>query len=112
MHLIYNQSSAQREDLDVRSQNRKVGVIVGGGFGGLSAAKELANKEVDVTLIDKNYHHTFRHSLCGRTALVTPTPSTVHVKLAPFASTPDSTREDGGLSHKERISQSTGKTSG
>ena len=56
----YNQSSAQRVDLVVRSQSRKVVVIVGGGFGGLSATKELANKEVDVVLIDKKNHHTFQ----------------------------------------------------
>ena len=35
-------------------------VIVGGGFGGLSAAKELAAKGVCVTLIDKTNHHLFR----------------------------------------------------
>ena len=28
-------------------------VIIGGGFGGLYCAKELANKNVNVTLIDK-----------------------------------------------------------
>jgi NADH dehydrogenase len=39
--------------------NRKV-VIVGGGFGGLYAAKALSNKPVDVTLIDKKNHHTFQ----------------------------------------------------
>ncbi len=32
-------------------------VIVGAGFGGLAAAKRLANQPLDVTLIDKrNYH--------------------------------------------------------
>ena len=35
-------------------------VIVGGGFGGLSAAKELAGKGVAVTLIDKTNHHLFQ----------------------------------------------------
>ena len=35
-------------------------VIVGGGFGGLSAAKALAGKPVDVTLIDRNNHHLFQ----------------------------------------------------
>jgi NADH:ubiquinone reductase (H+-translocating) len=35
-------------------------VIVGGGFGGLSAAKELAGKGVGVTLIDKTNHHLFQ----------------------------------------------------
>lgn len=35
-------------------------VIIGGGFGGLQAAKDLANEAVDVTLIDKKNHHTFQ----------------------------------------------------
>ena len=38
-------------------------VIVGGGFGGLSAAKEFAGKGVSVTLIDKTNHHLFH--LCS-----------------------------------------------
>lgn len=35
-------------------------VIVGGGFGGLHAAKALSNTAVDVTLIDRKNHHTFQ----------------------------------------------------
>jgi NADH dehydrogenase len=35
-------------------------VIVGGGFGGLFAAKTLSNKAVEVTLIDRKNHHTFQ----------------------------------------------------
>lgn len=35
-------------------------VIVGGGFGGLWAAKAFANKPVDVTLIDRKNHHVFQ----------------------------------------------------
>src|SRR5271166_1514061 len=35
-------------------------VIIGGGFGGLSAAKALAGKPVDVTLIDRTNHHLFQ----------------------------------------------------
>ncbi len=35
-------------------------IIVGGGFGGLSAAKALANKPVDVMLIDRKNHHVFQ----------------------------------------------------
>jgi NADH dehydrogenase len=40
-------------------QNPKV-VIIGGGFGGLYAAKALAGKPVDVTLVDRKNHHTFQ----------------------------------------------------
>ncbi|MBI1756802.1 MAG: NAD(P)/FAD-dependent oxidoreductase [Fimbriimonas ginsengisoli] len=39
---------------------RKRVVIVGGGFGGLYAAKALAGKPVDVLLIDRNNHHVFQ----------------------------------------------------
>ena len=35
-------------------------VIVGGGFSGLSAAKDLAKAPFDVTLIDRNNHHLFQ----------------------------------------------------
>jgi len=35
-------------------------VIAGGGFGGLSAAKELRNAPVRVFLIDRNNHHLFQ----------------------------------------------------
>ena len=35
-------------------------VIVGGGFGGLYAAKELAEKNVRVTLLDRTNHHLFQ----------------------------------------------------
>jgi NADH dehydrogenase len=41
------------------SEKPKV-IIIGGGFGGLQAAKELANKSVQVTLLDKKNHHTFQ----------------------------------------------------
>jgi NADH dehydrogenase len=34
-------------------------VIIGGGFGGLWAARTLANKPVDVVVIDRNNYHTF-----------------------------------------------------
>lgn len=34
-------------------------VIVGAGFGGLWAAKALAGREVEVTLVDRNNYHTF-----------------------------------------------------
>jgi NADH dehydrogenase len=35
-------------------------VIVGGGFGGLSAATALARAPVDITLIDRRNHHLFQ----------------------------------------------------
>ena len=44
----------------VETQSLPQVIIVGGGFGGLSAAKEFAGKRVDVTLIDKTNHHLFQ----------------------------------------------------
>ncbi|MBS1527323.1 MAG: NAD(P)/FAD-dependent oxidoreductase [Bacteroidetes bacterium] len=35
-------------------------IIVGGGFGGLQVAKALANKPVDVLMLDKHNYHTFQ----------------------------------------------------
>ena len=35
-------------------------VIIGGGFGGLYAAKRLAGKDVKVTLVDRRNHHVFQ----------------------------------------------------
>src|SRR4051812_20991708 len=35
-------------------------VIVGAGFGGLTAARALARADVDVTLIDRSNHHLFQ----------------------------------------------------
>ena len=43
-------------DSDVRARV----VIVGGGFGGLRAAKALANAPVRVTLVDRRNHHLFQ----------------------------------------------------
>lgn len=40
--------------------DRKHVVIVGGGFGGISAAKKLKKAEVDITLIDRHNHHLFQ----------------------------------------------------
>ncbi len=35
-------------------------VVVGGGFGGLFAARRLAHMDVDVTLVDRRNHHLFQ----------------------------------------------------
>ena len=35
-------------------------VIIGGGFGGVTLAKKLSKKEVQVVLLDKNNYHTFQ----------------------------------------------------
>jgi NADH:quinone reductase (non-electrogenic) len=43
-----------------KKQKRKVIAIIGGGFGGLYAAKALKRADVDVILLDKTNHHTFQ----------------------------------------------------
>ena len=35
-------------------------VVVGGGFGGLNAVRELADAAVDITLVDRTNHHLFQ----------------------------------------------------
>ncbi len=44
----------------LRLMERPRVVIVGGGFGGLHAAKALATAPVEVVLIDRRNHHTFQ----------------------------------------------------
>lgn len=45
---------------DQNMASRTKVVIIGGGFGGLWAAKALANSAVDVTLVDRKNHHVFQ----------------------------------------------------
>jgi len=48
-------------------------VIVGGGFGGLAAAKALKNTPAEITLIDRANHHLFQPLLYQvATAVLTP----------------------------------------
>ena len=42
------------------AQRRPHVVIIGGGFGGLSAAKTLRKADVQVTLLDRRNHHVFQ----------------------------------------------------
>ncbi len=47
-------------DGDDRADRRHRVVIVGGGFGGLPAARRLGGRSVDVTLVDRRNHHLFQ----------------------------------------------------
>src|SRR6266851_2420601 len=49
---------ASKPELKTETEPRVV--IVGGGFGGLSAAKDLARQAFEITLIDRNNHHLFQ----------------------------------------------------
>ena len=35
-------------------------VVLGGGFGGLGAAKQLKDSDVDVVMVDEHDYHTFQ----------------------------------------------------
>ncbi len=53
--------------------NGKKVVIVGGGFGGLSAARALSGLPVEITLVDRQNHHCFQPLLYQvATAVVSP----------------------------------------
>ena len=47
-------------EMTARAMSRPSVVIIGGGFGGLYAAKRLSGEAVDVTLVDRKNHHTFQ----------------------------------------------------
>ncbi len=47
------------EQIATKSRRTRV-VIVGAGFGGLAAAKRLAEGPVDVTIIDQRNYHLFQ----------------------------------------------------
>ena len=56
-------------------------VILGGGFGGLAAARELRNAPVRVTLVDRTNHHTFQPLLYQvATAALAPSDITVPIR--------------------------------
>jgi NADH dehydrogenase len=56
-------------EAETQTGHRRKVVIVGGGFGGLTAARELGGADVDVTLVDPTSHHLFQPLLyqmaCG-----------------------------------------------
>ncbi len=55
-----------------RPRGRPRVVIIGGGFGGVSAAKALAGAPLDITLIDRTNHHLFQPLLYQVASAVLP----------------------------------------
>lgn len=60
----------------VEQKRRPRVVILGGGFAGIRAAKELSRVPVDVTLVDRSNHHTFQ-PLLYQVALAALAPSDI-----------------------------------
>jgi NADH dehydrogenase len=54
-------------------------LILGGGFGGLAAARSLKNSDVDITLIDRTNHHLF--SPCLQVAAASLSPGDIAVPI-------------------------------
>ena len=54
------QEGAGKRELRGRKMGRPRVVIVGGGFGGMHAARALAYLRVDVTVVDRRNYHTFQ----------------------------------------------------
>ena len=52
--------SHRTKTLNIHHRNLRRVVIIGGGFGGLEAAKALRNASVRVTLLDRQNHHLFQ----------------------------------------------------
>ncbi len=52
--------TSENHDRRKHAVPRPRAVIVGAGFGGLAAAKRLANQPIDVTLVDQRNYHLFQ----------------------------------------------------
>ena len=77
-------------------------VIIGAGFGGLAAAKRLAGRSVDVTIIDQRNYHTFQPLLYEvATAGLDPADVGYPVR-AIFGRTPN-VRFRLGIGHPDRV---------
>lgn len=58
-------------------------VIVGGGFGGLEAARRLKGADVDLTVVDRANHHLFQPLLYQvATAVLAPTDITIPIRYS------------------------------
>ena len=96
--------------------DKKIVVVLGGGFGGLNAAKRLANEsDVFVILIDKRNHHLFQ-PLLYQVATAGLSPGDIAVPIrSQFAHTPNVEVHWGeitGVDLKEQVIKSSGSDSG
>ena len=91
-------------------------VIIGGGFGGITAAKNLRNSGFDITIIDKKNHHLFQ-PLLYQVATAALSPGDIAIPIRAIFSNDDSVRtilaEVVGIDATEnRISLASGKVIG
>jgi len=54
------QTPPAKKDVNIHHRNLRRVVIIGGGFGGLEAAKALRKAGVRITLLDRQNHHLFQ----------------------------------------------------
>jgi NADH dehydrogenase len=75
-------AAAASADAGVRGTRRPRVVIIGGGFGGLHAARTLGKADVDVVLVDRTNHHLFQPLLYQvATAVLAPTDITIPIRF-------------------------------
>jgi NADH dehydrogenase len=80
-HDAARAAAAISADPAARSPGRPHVVVVGGGFGGLHAARALRKAAVDVTLVDRTNHHLFQPLLYQvATAVLAPTDITIPIR--------------------------------
>src|SRR5256885_14850575 len=89
--------------LDTDSASRVV--IVGGGFGGLAAAKALRKTDARVVLIDRQNHHVFQPLLYQvATSVLSPAQIASPPRLYRCGSPPPGAHGSGAVSHRLLLS--------
>ena len=63
MNTAKTRTLEKTSDKQVMPQNRPHVVVIGAGFGGMQASKELGKLPVEVTVIDRNNYHLFQPML-------------------------------------------------
>ncbi len=63
MNTVQTRTPVKTGEQERLPQKRPHVVIIGAGFGGMQAAKELGKQPVEVTVIDRNNYHLFQPML-------------------------------------------------
>jgi NADH dehydrogenase len=86
-----------RDVSDRQDQARPRVLVLGGGFGGISAAQKLHKSDVDVVLVDKNDYHTFQPLLYQVATGLLEQPAVGHPIRDLFH------KQDNARLHKDRV---------